>query len=244
MLAARTSLIPLYAQVKQALQAEIEAHLKPGDALPSEPELEKRFNVSRITVRRALDELVSEGLIVRQQGRGTFVRQQPIAQELTRLLSWSAQMRQMGLEPSSSNGEIEVVEPTREQAVQLELRPGERVVRVRRLRLANDEPICIMTNYIPEALVPGLAARGLVNDSLYATLAEYGIRAARAEDRVEARAATEWEAHLLQIGKWAPLLQVTRLTRDSANKPLYIAVVANRADKYVYTVHFGTQGGS
>jgi GntR family transcriptional regulator len=238
-MAARTSLIPLYAQVKEALQAEIEDRMKPGDSLPTEPVLEKRFNVSRITVRRALDELVSEGLITRQQGRGTFVREQPIAQELPLLLSWSAQMRQMGLEPSSVNCEIELVEPTREQAAQLELSPMERVVRIRRLRLANKEPICIMTNYIPERLVPGLVSRGLVDDSLYATMASYGVRPLRAEDRVEARAATEWEAQMLQIGKWTPLLQVTRLTRDAANRPLYIAVVTNRGDKYIYTIHFG-----
>ncbi|MEO8288175.1 MAG: GntR family transcriptional regulator [Chloroflexota bacterium] len=243
MIGARTSLIPLYAQVKQALQQEIENRMKPGDALPSEPELEKRFGVSRITVRRALDELASDGLIMRQQGKGTFVREQPIAQELTRLLSWSVQMRQMGLEPASAGCEIDLVEPTKEYGALLELPPGAQVVRIRRLRLANNEPICIMTNYIPEALVPGLMAQGLIDDSLYATLATYGIKAVRAEDRVEARSASEWEAHMLQTGKWAPLLQVTRLTRDWANKPLYIAVVTNRADKYVYTVHFGSQSG-
>lgn len=244
MYAERTNLIPLYAQVKHTLQEEIENRMKPGDALPSEPELEKRFNVSRITVRRALDELVSEGLIVRQQGRGTFVREQPIAQELTLLLSWSAQMRQMGLEPKSASCEIELVEPTKDQATALQLLPGANVVRIRRLRLANDEPICIMTNYIPEALAPGLVDTGLVADSLYATMETYGVKAVRAEDRVEARAATEWEAHMLGVGKWSPLLQVTRLTRDTLNKPLYIAVVANRADKYVYTVHFNTQQGA
>ncbi len=236
---ARSNLIPLYAQVKQTLQEEIENRLKLGDALPSEPELEKRFKVSRITIRRALDELVSEGFVVRQQGRGTFVREQPIAQELPLLLSWSAQMRQMGYEPKSTNCEIELAEPTKEQATLLELAPGEQLVRIRRLRYANEEPICIMTNYIPETLVPGLATGDLLDDSLYATMAAYGVRPARAEDRVEARSASEWEVHMLQVAKWSPLLQVTRLTRDANNKPLYIAVVANRADKYVYTIHFG-----
>jgi GntR family transcriptional regulator len=239
MLSEKASLIPLYAQVKQALQEEIENRMQQGDIIPSEPELEKRFKVSRITIRRALDELVSEGLIVRQHGRGTFVRKQPIAQELPRLLSWSAQMRQMGLEPRSASCEIELTEPTKEQAALLDLSPSERVVRIRRLRYANDEPICIMTNYIPEAFVPGLVNQGLVNDSLYATLPKFGLKPVRAEDRVEARTASEWEANQLQISKWAPLLQVTRLTRDAANNPLYIAVVANRADKFVYTVHFG-----
>ena len=103
MLSKKANPPPLYAQVKRALQMEIENQMKPGDLIPSEPALEERFGVSRITVRRALDELVSEGIIVRQQGLGTFVREKPIAQELPRLLSWSAQMRQMGLRPSSTN---------------------------------------------------------------------------------------------------------------------------------------------
>ena len=236
----KANLLPLYVQVKQVLQEEIESRMKPGDILPSEPELEKRFNVSRITIRRALDELVTEGLIVRLQGRGTFVREQPIVQELPRLLSWSAQMRQMGFEPSSASCEIELVEPTKEQTAQLKLSTGERLVRIRRLRYANDEPICIMTNYLPETFVPGLVEQGLVNDSLYSTLPQFGLRPVYAEDRVEARNATEWESAQLQISKWTPLLQVTRLTRDATNKPLYIAVVANRADKFVYTVHFGS----
>ena len=78
-----------------------------------------------------------------------------------------------------------------------------------------------------------------MDDSLYATLTKFGIKAVRAEDRVEARIPSEWEASQLHINKWMPLLQVTRLTRDAANTPLYIAVVANRSDKYVYTIHFG-----
>ena len=240
MLPKKANPAPLYAQVKRALQTEIENQMKPGDLIPSEPALEERFGVSRITVRRALDELVSEGIIVRQQGLGTFVREKPIAQELPRLLSWSAQMRQMGLEPSSANCEIELVEPSKEHASLLNLLPGERITRIRRLRYANSEPVCIMTNYIPEALVPGLVDQGLVDDSLYATLSKFGIKPARAEDRVEARIPSEWEANQLQVSKWMPLLQVTRLTRDLSNMPLYIAVVANRSDKYVYTIHFNS----
>lgn len=230
--------IPLYAQVKNDLYDEIENQMNPGDILPSEPELEKRFNVSRITIRRALDELVFEGIIVRKQGRGTFVREKPITQELPRLLSWSAQMRQMGFEPRSANCDIELIEPSKEQAAALNLSSGELVVRIRRLRFANDEPICIMTNYIPEKLVPGLIDQGLIADSLYATLPKFGLIPIRAEDKVEARTASKWETNQLQISKWTPLLQVTRLTRDEKNNPLYIAVVVNRGDKYIYSIHF------
>lgn len=235
----KTNFLPLYAQVKGTLQEEIENRLKPGDILPGEAELEKRFGVSRITVRRALDELVSDGLIVRQQGRGTFVREQPIMQELPLLLSWSMQMRQEGYEPRTLSCDVELAEPGKELGASLQLEPGTRVVRIRRLRYANDEPICIMTNYLPEHLIPGLAQTGLRDDSLYSTLAAHGIKPVSAEDRVEARASADWEAHMLQLPAWSPLLQVTRLTRDVQGNSLYVSVVSNRADKYVYTIHFG-----
>lgn len=233
---ARKNPLPLYAQVMRALQEEIECEMKPGDALVSEPELERRFKVSRITVRRALDELVSLGLIVRQQGRGTFVREQPIAHELSLLLSWSAQMRRIGYEPKSSDCMVQAVEPAKEHAAMLELAPGERVVRIYRLRYANDEPICIMINSVPEVLVPGLVERGLVNDSFYETIFGYGVRPASTEDKVVARLANQREARLLGISRRSPLLEITRLARDANNKPIYLATVTNRADKYVYMI--------
>lgn len=233
----RQSALPLYAQVKQRLQHEIEAEMKAGDALPTEGDLEKRFGVSRITIRRALDELVSEGVIVRQQGRGTFVRQPRIAQELPQLISWSEQMRTLGYEPGSIHSEIELVEPSSELRSALAMLPGEMLVLVRRLRSTNGEPVCIMSNYLPEKLVPGLDREGLLGDSLYATLAAHGIVPVSAEDRVEARPASEWEAGMLGVPAWSPLLQVTRVTFDAAGKPLYMSVVANRGDKYTYTIH-------
>lgn len=234
----RSSQLPLYAQIKGALQREIETGMKPGEALPPEPELQKRFGVSRITVRRALDELVSEGLIVRQQGRGTFVREPQIAQELARLETWADMIRHMGHEPKTVSCEMDRIEPSREIAATLGAEPGERVLRIRRLRYADDQPICLMTNYVREALVPDVMEHGLVDDSLHATVIARGMLPAQAVDKVEARAASEGEAELLQIPAWSPLLQVTRIAYDPAGRPLYIAVVANRADRYTYTIHF------
>ena len=228
--------LPLYAQIKNAILNQIEREFKPGDILPGEAELEKRYKVSRITIRRALDELVSDGIVIRKQGKGTFVREKRITQELPRLLSWSTQMKQMGFTPKSISCEIMVVEPTKEQLNMLELSEGQKLVRIRRLRCLNNEPVGIMTNYLPERLVPNLKEEGLVDDSLYATLAKYGIKPSSAEDVVEARMPSASEASQLRINRHIPLLQVTRLTRDINLKPLYIAVVANRSDKYVYTI--------
>lgn len=230
-------------RVKEALQREIEVTMKPGDALPTEPRLEQRFGVSRITVRRALDELASDGLIVRQQGRGTFVRELPITQDLTEILSWTTAMRRLGYEPQTMTCEIDVIEPGRWLGATLNLGLGQRALRVRRVRGADGEPICLMTNYLPEGTLPGLVDEGLREDSMYATLAAHGMYPARVEDTVEARPATDWEAALLWVEPGSPLLQVTRVTYDALGRPLDVAVVGNRADRHRYTVHFAAGVG-
>jgi len=236
----RTSLLPLYAQVMETLRRDIESSMKQGDALPTEPELQARFGVSRITVRRALDELASEGLIVRQQGRGTFVREPQITQDLGQLISWTLSIRQMGYEPSTASCEIDLVVPPRDIAAMLDLEPGERILHIRRLRRANNEPVCFMTNYLREELAPGVMQYGLVDDSVYATLLANGAKPTRVKDKVEARPAGEWEARQLGVPVSSPLLQVTRLARSHTGRPLYVAVVASRADRYSYTIDFGS----
>lgn len=229
---------PLYAQVKERLQREIEDSMRPGDALPTEPELEKSFRVSRITIRRAIDELVAEGLVVRQQGRGTFVREPQITHDLMHLLSWTTSMRQAGYEPQTLKCEIDTIVPSRQLSAMLNMGLGQRVLRVRRVRGTSNEPVCLMTNYLPESLLPNLAADGLKDDSVYATLVAHNLYAARVEDTVEARPATEWEAKLLWVQSGASLLQVTRLSYDSAGCALDIAAVSSRSDRYRYSVHF------
>jgi len=230
---------PLYAQVRSALERDIEFGMRPGDALPPEPELEKRFGVSRITVRRALDDLVAAGLVVRQQGRGTFVRDPQITQDLGRLTSWTTAIRQLGFEPQTASTEIDVGEPTDDLRAMLGLGPGDRVLRVHRVRYASGEPICLMTNYVRADQLPNLARDGLVDESLYATLLAHGLRPVRAEDTVEARPATAPEADLLGTAVGAPLLQVTRISYDARGRPLDVATVANRADRFRYTVRVG-----
>jgi len=230
--------LPLYAQVKEVLRHEIGRSMQPGDLLATEPELEKRFNVSRITVRRALDELAAEGLVVRRQGLGTFVRERPITQELTTLLSWTTAMRQLGYEPQTVQCEIDVVEPDDALRRMLQLDALQKVMRIWRVRHASGQPLCIMTNYLPEGVVPNLEHDGLKDDSVYATLAAQNLTLVSVEDTVEARAATEREIELLALPAWCPLLQVTRISYNAANQPIDVAIVASRADRYRYTVHF------
>jgi len=237
----RSSPLPLYAQIKTILQREIETQMSPGDMLPIEPELEKRFGVSRITVRRALDELETEGLIVRLQGKGTFVRNPRITYDLAQLISWSRAMRQLGYDPQTLACELDTVEPPREIRALLGLPPTEPVLRIRRVRGVHDEPFCIMTDYLSALLMPDLTQRGLTDGSLYLSFLAHDIRIVRSEEKVEARLATEWEADQLQLSLPAALLQVTHCVYDAADRAVAVGIVASRADKYSYRITFGVR---
>jgi len=230
---------PLYLQVKESLQREIERSYKPGDMLPSEPELEKRYGVSRITIRRALDELVSERLIIRQQGRGTFVREPQVVQDLARAASWTASMLEQGLQPQTISCEYSVVEPAAELRDLMKLNEGQNVLRIQRVRYASGDPMCIMLNYLPDHILPDLPQEGLINDSLLSTLQAHNFYTVRCVDKVEARAATQWEAKQLHIAQWSPLLQVTRVSYQYGGHPLHVDVVISRADRWSYIVQFG-----
>jgi GntR family transcriptional regulator len=226
---------PLYAQVREALREEISG-MEPGEAIATEAALEERFGVSRITIRKALDDLEGEGLVVRQQGRGTFVRQPKLTHELTAITSWTEQLRALGYEPHTSNVECETVPAPKRIAAMLEV-GDEPLVRLSRLRLADDEPVSVMINYLPARLVPGLAERGLRDESLYEYLErEHRLVPATAVDTVETREATEQEAELLGIPPYSPVIQVTRVSHLEDGSPLEVALATSRGDRYQYRV--------
>src|ERR1017187_10558781 len=180
----RTLDVPLYAQIRDILRAEV-GRMEPGDAIPSEPELQARFDVSRITLRKAVDDLVTEGLLVRQQGRGTFVQKLKVTPELKSITSWTEQLLAIGQVPRTLHPETEEIEPPNRIARDLELGAHDTAFVLRRLRLVNDEPLTLSVNYLPSRLLPGFAAKAPQRESLYETLVkDYGLVAARAVDMV------------------------------------------------------------
>ena len=230
---------PLYRQVVVALRAEIEAQLQPGQAIATESELERRFGVSRITVRKAIEMLAQEGLLVRRQGSGTFVARRLVTEQLGVLLGWTDSMRMQGLEPQTVDCEmLRVVPPAWVvQALRLDPDAPEPVLRIQRLRYADGEPLCLMTDYLRLRFVPGLQAEGLLGESLYETLERrYGLTLARVEDTVSARAATIIESQLLGLAAGAPVITVRRITHLPDDEPLDAAAVVARADRYAYRV--------
>jgi len=227
--------IPLYLQLKNVLMEMIEKKYNVGDSLPSESELEKMFDVSRMTVRLAVNALVEEGLVEKQQGRGTFVTGSKITHSLMGITSWTENMIKRGFIPKTVDISMSRIKPPRRVKQLLGMGDDDNVIKIKRIRYADDEPMCIMTNYLIEDFVPGLLEEGLKNESLYKVLKEkYNIDLVMAEETVEAREATEYESEVLKIDEGAPVLCVTTVTYVKDKKPIEVVNIVSRADRYQY----------
>jgi GntR family transcriptional regulator len=228
--------IPLYIQVREELRDELAA-LAPEAAIPPESRLGERFAVSRITIRRAIDDLVTEGLLVRQQGRGTFRQTPKLVHELNAITSWTDQLKDLGYVPHTAAQELAEIPAPKKIAQLMQIQPDERIIQLRRTRLANNEPITLMVNYIPSKIVPGFIESGLQTESLYEFLsAHYGLSPTQATDTVETRPASETESERLKIEPWSPVLVVTRVAQLEDGKPFEVAVAVSRGDRYEYRV--------
>src|SRR5712691_2674062 len=172
-----------------------------GEAIPSERQLSADLGVSRLTVRAALDDLVRQGLLVRRRGSGTFVSEPKIAQELT-MTSFTEDMRQRGMKPSSRTVELRVAHAGAGLGRTLNVSPSERIVVATRLRLADGETMAIETLHVPEALVPGLTPRDLEEHSFYELLEQrYGVVIVGGTQTVEPTVTNEEESAALRDRK-------------------------------------------
>lgn len=205
--------LPRYYQIEKAILDQIQQKIiKPGTQLPSEAELAQQYLVSRITAKRALDDLVKQGWAFRQQGRGTFVAQTRI-RDISGFGSFSEDIKARGLVPGSQVLLFEDVEPEQELRERLKLAEGEQVYLLKRLRLANDEPVAVETAYLPCRFFQGLINENLTNRSLYSILTEkYQIVPTWADAEIEAREATKEEAFLLKLGGKKSVLAARRVT--------------------------------
>ncbi len=204
---------PMYYRIEQEILEQIQrGALRPGAQLPSEAELAQRHKVSRITAKRALDDLVGQGRAFRQQGRGTFVAHARI-REISGFRSFSDDIRARGLEPGSRVLVFKEVEADADLRATLHLTEDERVIRLKRVRYAGDDPVAVETAHLPSRLCPGLLAEDLETGSLYASLTRlYGHTLAWADAEIEARAANKEETLLLKMKPGRPVLAARRIT--------------------------------
>ncbi len=234
---------PLYQQVYDIWKRKIETgELRPGDKIPTERELCEMHGVSQITVRQAIQMLVYEGLVIRRPRTGTRVAQRKFSQELVKLTSFSEDMRSRGLIPGGrvvSAGEAKV-----DVAIARILKIDENapIVKIERVRLAEDEPMAIETFRMPAALCPGLLDENLEDKSLYELLrTRYHIDPFWAEQSFEASLCKTREAELLRIRRGAPVLRVERIAYDASETPVEYTTSVYRGDRYKLYVYMNTR---
>lgn len=224
----------LYLQAAEALRAQFSA-LPAGTLVPAEPVLQAELDVSRATLRRALEILEREGLIERQRGRGTFTRQRRLVHNLSGLSSWTEQLRATGAQAGTQGLKVTFELPP-PPVVELGLPSHEEVLVVDRVRLADGVPISWMRNYLPRDLVKGLRIADLEVGSLYEALRRLGIQFVRAEDVVTADLCDAMASERLGISLGDPVLCTARCSFDGDGRVAEVGRVVSVAHRYEYRV--------
>jgi GntR family transcriptional regulator len=226
--------LPLYAQLKESLIAAIErGEHAPGGQIPSQRILCERYGMSHMTVRRAINDLLNEGVIYGIPGKGLYVTERKQDAEAGPLIGFTEDMAQRGMVASSQVLAAEIVGASTVLASALGVEVGAPLVHLRRLRLADGEPMALQGSYLPHTLCPGLLAHDLVSRSLFGLLrGEYDLTLVDGTTTVEAALAGEEQARLLGLQPAAPLLIVEQLTRLDTGQAIEFVRTAYRADRY------------
>ena len=216
----RSNPLPLYYQLKEVLKQQIRAgHLTP---IPSEPELVAQYQVSRATVRQALTELVHEGLLYRQHGRGTFVCEPRIQQNISELTSFTDELKSRGKRPGGVLLVSELVRGSHTVRDRLRLNDEDQVVRLERLRLANDTPVALEIDYLPHPRAANIyqRAKETAEGSLYSLMASEGLHPYITEQTFKGDSPSQREAELLHIKAHDPGLRLVCTTFDETGAPI------------------------
>jgi GntR family transcriptional regulator len=232
-----TTLLPHYRQIELALRERL-ASMPPGERLPSDDELCREFGVSRMTARNAMHRLAEDGLVERIPGRGTFAVAPPSHRHADRLMAFSNEMARLGRLPSSRLLDRDIRPSTAEQAAHLGLRPTEPVVMVRRLRLADGEPIALETAVLVRRTAEVVLAADLEHGSLHRALADAGLHLRRGNATITAEAAGHEDVRLLGVVRGAPLLVERRVISDVLGRPVEATESRYPGDRYALDVRF------
>lgn len=235
------NVIPKYHQLYDILRQKIDdGEWQPHEPIPSERDLETLYHVSRTTVRQAINMLVNDGCLYREHGRGTFVARPKLQHSLQLLTSFSDDMRLRGLEPGQQLLSLDYVEPTAKLRQQLDLSSDHReLLMIERLRLGDGEPVGLHTAYLPLPPEQRISREELdASGSLYALLeSKFNLIVAEADQTLEATAANEREASLLNVPVGTPLLLIERTTWSHVHRPMEFVKMLYRADRYKYSTH-------
>ncbi|MEO8973171.1 MAG: GntR family transcriptional regulator [Ktedonobacteraceae bacterium] len=232
----KNSPVPMYYQIMNQLREKIVEGEYPVDStLPPERELVETYQVSRMTVRQAISELVNEGILVRRKGIGTFVAPPKIEQALSGLTSFTEDMAQRGMKAGSRVISFKETTPDPTIRKTLGLNANDTIIECVRLRLADDEPMALETTALLSSICPGLTREDLENQSLYSILEErWGVRLEYATQSLEPILAPPHEAALLHVQPGVPLLVMHRVTYDPDGRAFEHVKSFYRGDRYKF----------
>ena len=225
---------PAYLQLKDQLAHAIDVGaLAPGSALPSERGLATSLGLSRMTVRRAFEELVDDGRLEQRQGSGTYVRGRPMEQVIDRVLGFTDEARHLGFRPGSRAWKVRPCPADDVVAEALGVDIGATVLRITRLRTADDEPLALQDAFLPTHLATLPVEELERSGSLYGTLdRQFGVRPVRAHQSIGARLPTKQECQLLGIARDVPVLALERTTFGADDRAFEFVRSAYRGDIY------------
>lgn len=235
----RKNRLPLYIQLKDVIIQNIENNIWiTGDMIPTEKELQEQYRLSRTTVRQALTELVSEGVLERIQGKGTYVSAPKLEPLRPGVTSFTQDMNSQGKQVQSIILDERFVEGSSKVIRAFGLDQGEMVYKLERLRLVDQVIIGYHEVYLHPVFTKNInfSLYDFTKDSLYEVLEREGVVWGESDETVEARLAGDVYGQLLEIDSTAPILKLSRLTRLKNNRPLEFTTHVYRADKYKYSV--------
>ncbi len=230
--------MPLYYQVAEIIRQRIVQNVyQIGQTIPTEILIQEEFGISRETARKAVSVLITEGLVEKIRGKGTYVTAPKIVHRIGSVYGSFEEIIAQGMIPSTKFLKIIEFPPPKSMRSEMQLNDSVEVVKVKRLRYANDNPAAILTSYLPVDLVPGLAQVNFSNESLYQTLEKnYHLTLSEADEIIEADSVDEKEARLLKIKKNSPVLVVKRITYLENMRVIEKLIAMYRSDIFKYRV--------
>ena len=229
----KNSPVPIYHQLEEYIKQQIEnGVLAEESVIPSEREFAERFQISRMTVRQAINNLVSEGYLNRQKGRGTFVTKKKVEQELQGMTSFTEDMLSRGMNPSSILLSFQILPADKKTALALRIEETDSIYKIKRIRLADGAPMALETAYIPVEIVPGLTEENS-NLSLYQYIEEnLALLISEATQEIEAATADLLDSETLEIKFGDPILLIERISYLQGGIPFELVKSTFRADRY------------
>ncbi|MFM1652421.1 GntR family transcriptional regulator [Brevibacillus sp. B_LB10_24] len=224
--------VPFYKQLKEIIVEEIESgKLQHGDKLPSERDLAEQFNISRMTARHAISILEREGVVERRVGAGTFIARKRIEMDFITFNSFTKTMLERGMVPSTREIQIRRDKAKSGLAKVLAIEPGEEIVMMKRLRLADDIPVALEESLIPVKFCPGIETYIGYDVSLYQVLEDqYGIKLVRANQYMQVGVSDEEESKLLKIKNESPCILLEAVAFDTNGRPIEFSKSMTRSD--------------